>query len=123
MICKKCGWKIYDKAVVCPHCGAPTGVTPNTKKPEAKKKRDVNGFAIAGLTLGGVNLVLVLSYSSGCFLFFPLPIFGIVFSSLGLWKAKEIKKGRKMAIWGLVVSIIGAAFLLLVCILLLLAVI
>ena len=56
MICKKCGRKIYDKAVKCPHCGTPTE-NAQPKKPE-KKESTVNGFAIAGSLLGIAGFIV-----------------------------------------------------------------
>ena len=44
---------------------------------------------------------------SSSIVFIFLPILGIIFSTLGIVKAQTLKKGRKMAITGLVFSILG----------------
>lgn len=105
MICKKCGRKIYDKAVKCPHCGTPTE-NAQPKRPE-KKESTVNGFAIAGSLLGIAGFIVSIAVISSSIVFIFLPILGIIFSTLGIVKAQTLKKGRKMAITGLVFSILG----------------
>lgn len=100
MICKNCGWKIYDKAAVCPHCGAPTENAVKKKK-EKKNKRVINGYAIAGLSLGAVGILFCMEM-----IFFIFPLLGIIFSAIALYKSKKLG-GKKLAILGLVISIIG----------------
>ena len=107
MICKKCGWKIYDKAVVCPHCGAPTENAQQKKPVKKKNKSSVNGFAIAGAMLGVAGFIVSIALISGSIIFIFLPILGIIFSALGLVKAKTLKNGSGLAVIGLIFSILG----------------
>ena len=83
MFCNNCGSQIDDKAVVCPHCGAATqnlNVTTQNKS---------NGFAIAGFVLS-----------------FFFALLGLIFSIIGLNKAKTIGSGKGLAIAGLVISLV-----------------
>ena len=109
MICKKCGWKIYDKAVVCPHCGAPTENAQQKKPVKKKNKSSVNGFAIAGAMLGVAGFIVSIALISGSIIFIFLPILGIIFSALGLVKAKTLKNGSGLSVIGLIFSILGFA--------------
>lgn len=62
MFCEKCGKEMPNDAVVCPECGAPTGVTANAATSEvlstdAGKK---NLLPIIGIAAGGVVVVIIL---------------------------------------------------------------
>ena len=62
MFCEKCGKEMPNDAVVCPECGAPTGVTANAATGEvlstdAGKK---NLLPIIGIAAGGVVVVILL---------------------------------------------------------------
>lgn len=58
-----------------------------------------NGLAIAGMVLGILSILW-----NPWFLF---SIIGVILSSVGLYKTKELGKGKGMAIAGLVCSIVG----------------
>ncbi|ADU30948.1 DUF4190 domain-containing protein [Evansella cellulosilytica] len=63
-----------------------------------------NGKAIAGLVLGICSIVFIIFWLFGII----IAVVGLVFSLLGLSEIKRTKqRGRKMAIAGLVCSIIG----------------
>ncbi len=68
MYCQKCGKEIMDEAMICIHCGCPTG-----KAQEAPVEEDK------------VNVGL-------CVLSFFIPLFGIIYWAI---KAKEKPKAAK----------------------------
>jgi hypothetical protein len=71
--------------------GAPTypGQVPGAFMPPEPPKR-TNGFAIAGLILG----------------ILPTPLFGLIFSIIGLVKSKTYRSGKAMSWIGIVLSIL-----------------
>ncbi|MCK4997817.1 DUF4190 domain-containing protein [Candidatus Pacearchaeota archaeon] len=72
-----------------------------------KADKKWNGFAVAGFV---VSLVSVLGLVSG---FFGISgIVGIILSTIGLSKTKDNKqKGRRLAIAGLIISILVVVFI------------
>ncbi|MFN0174732.1 MAG: hypothetical protein ACKVU0_08815 [Saprospiraceae bacterium] len=80
-------------------------------KAAGASKRDGRGFAIAGLIaflLNGVSWAL--SPLLGLYAVLPLAILGLIFSIIGLWRAKRWDAqgvSRRLAIWGIVLN--GAA--------------
>lgn len=88
MYCKNCGSNLDDRAVVCPNCGVPTGVQPPEQTTESntiatvgfilsffvaiaglicsiigyrnasKLNGDGKGFALAGIIISSVSMVL-----------------------------------------------------------------
>lgn len=97
IICSNCGRRIKDdNAAVCPYCKVPTRYSKKTPAKEIK----TNGFALAGLILGIAGLFL------GIWFCIP-PIVGISMSVVGLLNVEKCNSGKKMAKWGLSLSIIG----------------
>ena len=87
MFCKNCGSQIDDNAVVCPHCGVPTG----TRGIAPENERRSNNFAIAGFVLS-----------------FFIALLGLIFSILGLRKAGECGgSGRGLSIAGIIIAILN----------------
>ena len=77
-------------------------------------KRDGRGFAIAGLIaflLNGVSWLL--SPLLGIFAVLPLAIIGLIFSIIGLSRAKRWDangSSRRLAIWGIVLNGVALVF-------------
>ena len=113
--CRNCGSEMQEDAEFCPKCGkavndapkenaAPVTATPNI--PVQKSSIDVNG-----LVLGIISIVLTFfnAITEG-FLFIvvlPLGLAGIIFSSIAISRNKKAGQTIRMAIAGLVVSILG----------------
>ena len=83
MFCKNCGSQIDDNAVVCPHCGVAT------QNLNATTQKSSNGFAVAGFVLS-----------------FFFAVLGLIFSIIGLNKAKTTGSGKGLSIAGLVISLV-----------------
>lgn len=121
MYCTHCGQQIDDQAVLCPHCGVPTGINPlltpsaptepttftpaQTQAPEqapARKMKPFNGFALAGFILGTASAaigilafsIIMLASIANVEEISALPSFALLFSLFG-------------AICGLVFSAVG----------------
>lgn len=100
MFCKNCGKEINDNAVVCPECGVATDKLQQQTAPAAAPTK-TNGWAIAGL-------VLVIIGCVGGNYGFCIPSFlGLIFSIVGIVKAKTYNSGKGMAIAGTVIGAIG----------------
>ena len=91
MFCKNCGSQIDDNAIACPHCGVAT------HNLSAVGQTSTNGFAIAGFVLS-----------------FFFALLGIIFSAIGLKKAKTTGSGKGLAVAGLVISILQYAIIIIV---------
>ena len=108
IICSVCGRRINDdNAAICPYCKVPTRYA---KKKPAKEIK-TNGFAIAGFILGIASLFWSL--------IFVIPIVGISMNVTGLLNAEKCNSGKKLSVWGLVLTGIGFAFWLAIAIVLL----
>ena len=86
-----------------PFPGAPVGYAPNGQPEPARKNA---GVAIAGFVLGIISLV-------PCFWiwFFQIPgVLGVIVSALGLKATRHgVKRGRGLAIAGLITALVGVA--------------
>jgi len=114
MYCKQCGKQVNDTSHFCGGCGAQcfnqhndiftqATINPNTGQAQQFGADQNNTMALVGLILA-----------------FFFPTLGIIFSIIGLVRAKELGgKGRGMAIWGLIISIIHIAVTIIMTILLL----
>ena len=91
MFCKNCGSQINDSAVICPHCGVAT----HNNSPVSQKSS--NGFAVAGFVLS-----------------FFFALLGLIFSAIGLSKAKTTGSGKGLAIAGLTISLCWFALVFLI---------
>lgn len=76
-----------------------------TVPPQAAPRAPVNGAAVAGLILGLLAILTCWVPGLGAF----IAVFGIIFSSVGLWLVRQRSgAGRGMAASGLVMSVISA---------------
>lgn len=112
MYCRYCGKEVGD-AAWCPYCGAKqqpdnaqqqqteNNTSSNYESQNAWGEQinlstpapRTNGFAVAGLILA-----------------FFSPLLGLIFSCIGLSKAREYGSGKGLAIAGIVVSILSIIF-------------
>ena len=93
MYCKKCGQQLDDHATACYNCGAPTD-TKNSQSQPVEGARPTNAVAIVGFVMS-----------------FLVPIVGLICSIIGMRKANKEGLGqRKLAIAGLVISIVSMVF-------------
>ena len=69
MFCGKCGKQLEDEAVVCPWCGAPTGVEVGPEIPQQKPGHGRDGYRSVEKTMTSfgisVGLVAMIIYFSG----------------------------------------------------------
>lgn len=91
MFCKNCGNQVDDNAVVCPHCGVAT------HNLETARQSSSNGFAIAGFVLS-----------------FFFALLGLIFSAVGINKAKTTGSGKGLATAGLIISLLWFALVILI---------
>lgn len=108
MYCTHCGKEIHDEAVICVHCGVPTGyvpapapaATPTPKPVKVPPRKGANPCAIVGFVLSVITIpigfLLLTSFYSPTnagftfpelIIFLLLPVcglFGMVFSLIGL---------------------------------------
>ena len=107
MFCKHCGKAIDRDTIYCPYCGKLLD-TPDSSDPSSLSNvseptvRKYSGKAIAGFV---VSLVGILAAA------IPCGIVGLVLSLKGLKETdflnfREFRKGRGLAVWGIVISII-----------------
>lgn len=101
MFCPKCGNTVNEDATFCPVCGAALkGEAQPAPQPTPAYApvRGSNTMAILGLVFA-----------------FIMPILGLIFSILGLNKAKEMQgEGHGLALAGLIISIVEMAISLIV---------
>lgn len=89
MYCKNCGSNLDDRAVICPHCGVPTGE--NFHAPA--KNDQTNVIAVVGFILS-----------------FFIAIAGLVCSIIGYKKASEMNgNGKGLALAGIIISVVSLA--------------
>lgn len=99
MFCTKCGNVVPENASFCPICGAslkstnqpaPQQAPAPAYTPAPAPARESNTMAILGLVFA-----------------FIVPVLGLIFSIIGLGKAKELQgEGHGLALAGLIVSIV-----------------
>lgn len=96
MFCKNCGQQVDDNAEFCPNCGAKVKEAPAENVPtytnqnQPTQTNKTNGFAIAGF---------ILAFFGG--------ILGLIFSIIGLVKARNEGSPKGLAIAGIIISIIA----------------
>ena len=82
MYCRNCGSNLDDRAVVCPHCGVPTGVQPPEQTTES------NTIATVGFILS-----------------FFVAIAGLICSIIGYRNASKLNgNGKGFALAGIIIS-------------------
>ena len=87
MYCKNCGSNLDDRAVVCPHCGVPTGVQ------LSEQKNEPNNIATIGFILS-----------------FFVAIAGLICSIIGYRNASQYGgNGKGFALAGIIISSVSIA--------------
>ena len=112
MFCTNCGSEMPEDAVFCSNCGKAVNDTPKenaatTIQPQAGEKNT----ALTGLVLGIVTII-VGPFAANFFAFTAfVPVMtgiaGIIVSAAALSRNKKAGQPIRMAIWGLILSIIG----------------
>jgi hypothetical protein len=80
------------------------GFVPEPQQEQSRQPQG-NGMAVTGMVIGIVALVLCWFL----FLNWVLAVLGIIFSALGIVRARKVGKGKGMAIAGLICAIVGGA--------------
>ncbi|MCD8195443.1 MAG: zinc-ribbon domain-containing protein [Coprobacillus sp.] len=92
--CENCGTQLEDEVYTCPYCGHQNKRADEPKKEIVNEDHINNGFAIAGFILS----LLV-------------PVFGIIFSAIGLGVGHNYKRPyRRLAAAGLTIGIVFSLF-------------
>ncbi len=99
--CFYCHRNIPISTLFCPHCrrkvsnesSTPVSTERFYESPSATPKTGTNGFAIAGFVLS-----------------FFFALLGLIFSGIGIAKAKETNGKNGLAVAGLILSILSLAF-------------
>lgn len=102
MVCKNCGTQYDDRFVACPLCGAPkTFPVAYQQQPPQPVQADSNGMAIAGFILSLLGFLTV-------GMSFILQLLGLIFSCLGLSKAKKLYgRNKGISIAGIVLGVLA----------------
>lgn len=99
MICQNCGQEYDDRLTNCPRCGAPKQA--NVVYVQQTAPQNNNGMAIAGFVL---SLLGFLSLGMS----FILQLLGLIFSCVGVSKAKKMSgNGKGLSIAGIVLSVLA----------------
>ena len=102
MFCKICGCEIPEGSNFCPRCGSDTKTTEFVAQEQPAPAQKFSGKAIAGFILSLIGIFISA---------IPCGIVGTILSALGMKETtSKNKKGRGLAIAGLVVSIIDIVF-------------
>jgi len=109
--CTNCGSEMPEDAVFCSNCGkavndAPKENAATTIQPQAGEKNT----ALTGLVLGIVTIIVgpfAAAYVFTVFVSVMTGIAGIIVSAAALSRNKKAGQPIRMAIWGLILSIIG----------------
>lgn len=117
MRCRKCGHELSPAATVCPNCKQPVrGAALAPVNPQDESEFGGWRGLLADMVPGGVAPLAVAAFYLGLlsFLCFPAP-FAL---ALGILALRDLKKqpergGKARAIFGIVMGVIGSAFLLL----------
>ena len=111
MYCVNCGKELADDAKTCPYCGVSVRNEPIR---EYDPMEDLMGFeeepvgqpmptSAENVQTGSNGLAI-----AGFICAFFVPVLGIIFSAIGMSRAKKMnKKGLGLAIAGLVIAIVG----------------
>ena len=101
MFCRICGYELPENAQFCSRCG--THVETSEFVPTAEESTPAEPAKYSGKAIAGFVIALVGIMISAI----PCGIIGIVFSVLGKKETVELnKKGKGLAIAGLVISIL-----------------
>ena len=99
--CKNCGAEMADQAIACPQCGHPA----------EKGKQNVIG--VIGFILALVNISISFIPNLPTYLSSIVWLAGLVCSCVGISQAKKNNQKKSLAVWGLVLSLIGIVLILL----------
>ena len=108
--CISCGKELPEGAVACPNCGASQNANPQPQVVANNAQQSgTNGLAIAGFIVSLVSLVLCCGSAS---------VISLVLSIIGSVKAKNYDgNGKGFAIAGIIISAVGIAVFIVMCIL------
>lgn len=99
--CKNCGAEMADQATACPQCG----------QPAEKGKQNVIG--LVGFILAIVNIALSFIPNLPTYVSSIVWLGGFVCSIVGIVQAKKKNQKKSLAVWGLVLSLVGIVLILL----------
>lgn len=99
MVCRNCGQEYDNRLPNCPRCGAPSQA--NVVYVQQPAPQQNNGMAIAGFVL---SLLGFLSLGMS----FILQLLGLIFSCVGVSKAKKMNgNGKGLSVAGIVLSVLA----------------
>lgn len=108
IFCTGCGKELHETAPMCPHCGKPQKASAAAHPTQADAKVGPLWAAITSLVLGVLCVLAQISdagtdsdTTAGCALF---AIVGLV---LGIISLNISKRGKGMAIAGIVMAVVG----------------
>ena len=99
IVCSDCGKEFSDKAKACPNCACPA----NKEMEKVKIPEPVDLISVTGFSLSLASLFVEALWGA-------MGISAIIFSVIGLILVlKNKKRGKTLAILGIVFGVIGAA--------------
>ena len=98
--CRECGKEFSDQAIACPNCACPVNIYYSQREREYES---TNPIAITGFVLSFVSIFIHMFWG-------VIGICGTIFSIIGIIITfTKKKKGKVLAILGLIMGIVGTA--------------